>query len=404
MPATLSQETTSAGIPGIPVPAVPLLHVTTVAKTLGFLQGQVDYLAERGLTFYSAAGEASGLPAGWSPAFSAVEMPRRITPFRDVPAILRLARLMRRIRPAIVQGHTPKGGLLAMIASAITRVPIRIFHVHGLPHVAAKGLRRILLSAATKVSCSLAHEVFCVSHSMRQILIEEKLCPARKARVLANGSAGGIDTGRYNPSRYSPALRSECRRSLGIPAGAAVLLFAGRIVRDKGVVELTLAWQELSSRFSDVHLVVAGEFESQDPIPQDVRQSLENDSRVHLVGVWRDMPALYAACDVAVLPTYREGFPNVLLEAAAMELPVVATRVPGCTDAVVDGVTGVLVPPYDAAALAREISRYVVDPELRSRRGAAGRARVLREFQPEVLYQEVHNRYRALLVRQTGNV
>lgn len=381
---------------------VRILHITTVARTLGFIEGKVKFMHRRGFSLYSAAGDISGRPRGWNIPLFRVEMPRRITPLRDILAVFRLMLIIEEIHPTIVEGHTPKGGLLAMIASTFSRVPIRVFHVHGLPHVASRGVRRFLLVLATRVSCLLAHRVLCVSNSMRQILVDEKLCSAVKVYVPGNGSTGGVDAGKFNPARYGPTIRSETRRALGISNEAIVLLFAGRIVRDKGMVELVQAWQELRSRFPDLQLVVAGEPESQDPIPALTLESLSNDARIHLVGWWQDMPRLYSASDIAVLPTYREGFSNVLLEAAAMGLPSVATRVPGCTDAVVDGVTGTLVPPYDSAALAEAIGRYVTNAGLRRQHGAAGRVRTLRDFQPEAIYRDVYRCYRDLLCGLAG--
>ncbi len=384
-------------MPGITGRAVRVLHVTTVAKTLNFLRGQVEFMAYQGFQLYSAAGEGVGLPAHWPLPFSPVEMPRRITPFRDLIAIYRLARIMRRVHPTIVQGHTPKAGLLTMIAAALTRAPVRIFQVHGLPHVAARGARRILLVLATRVACLLADRVFCVSHSMRRILAEENLCPPDKVFVLGNGSSGGIDTRAFDPAAHR-ADGLTFRQTLGIPGTAVVAGFAGRIVRDKGIGELALAWRDLRSRFSDLHLVIAGETEAQDPIPTAAREVLENDPRVHLIGLCHEMARYYSACDFIVLPTYREGFPNVALEAAAMGIPCVGTRVPGCTDAVVDGVTGVLVPPYDPVGLATGIAGYVADPGLSRRHGAAARERVLREFQPDTIYLDLFRHYCDLLL------
>ncbi len=391
-------DITKTCVPVVNIRGVRILHVTTVAKTLGFLVGQVAFMGARVGAIHSASGEAHGLPKNWPLPFSAVEMPRRISPLPDLIAICRLIKVIRRIDPTIVQGHTPKGALLSLIAATVNRVPIKIFHVHGLPHVAARGIRRILLTIATRVSCLLANKVFCVSHSMRRILIEEKLCLPEKAVVLGNGSIGGIDTQRFDPAAYSLEIRRAFRQALGIPETAVVAGFGGRIVRDKGVGDLARAWLDLRSQFPELHLVIAGEAEQQDPVSAETREILSNDPRIHLIGQCQDMARFYSACDLIILPTYREGFPNVLLEAAAMGLPSVATRVPGCTDAVVDGVTGTLVPPYDPAALATAIAGYVIDPGLRRLHGAAGKARVLRDFQPKTIYLDLYQHYCDLLL------
>src|SRR5262249_22799631 len=150
-----------------------------------------------------------------------------------------------------------------------------------------------------------------------------------------------------------------------IPGDALVLGYVGRIVRDKGMIELVKAWQELREEFPALHLLMAGPFESQDPVPTDVEAVLRTDPRIHLAGDVTDMPSMYRAFDLLILPTYREGLPTVLLEGSAMELPVVATRIPGCVDAVRDGETGMLTPVRDAEALAAAARVYLNDAELR---------------------------------------
>jgi glycosyltransferase involved in cell wall biosynthesis len=376
---------------------VRILHVTTVAKTLGFLRGQVAFMSRRGFCLQSAGGEASGLPMNWPLPFSTIEMPRQITPFHDLRSIYQLCRLIRRFQPTIVQGHTPKGALLAMIAAALNRVPVRIFQVHGLPHTAAHGLRRTFLILSTRVSCVLAHRVFCVSHSMRHILIANRLCSHAKAIVLGNGSADGVDTREFNPSPESLAAGQALRNSMALPTDALVIGFAGRIVREKGIGELADAWSRLRTRFPNLHLIIAGEAEQHDPVSAEVRDVLTGDRNIHLLGHWQNIRQFYAACDLVVLPTYREGFPNVLLEAAAMAIPVVATRVPGCTDAVIDGMTGTLVPPYDPAALADAIARYLTDSDLRRTHGSAARRRVISDFQPAIIHVDLLRNYLQLL-------
>jgi glycosyltransferase involved in cell wall biosynthesis len=285
-----------------------------------------------------------------------------------------------------------------MIAATLAGVPVRIYHMRGLPLMTASGLRRRLLWATEAVSCRLAHQVFCVSHSVRQVAVEEGVCLPGKIRVLLGGSGNGVDaSGRFNPSRVGPLARAETRTRLGIPADATVIGFVGRLVRDKGIVELAEAWQDVRGGYPDAHLLLVGPWEPQDPVPPDIRARLESDPRVHFAGEDWNTPSLYAAMDLAVLPTYREGFPNVPLEAAAMELPVVATRIPGCVDAVQDGVTGTLVPPRDAATLAAVIRAYVADPFLRRQHGDAARERVQREFRQEALWEAIYGEYVRLL-------
>ena len=309
--------------------------------------------------------------------------------------------MLRRIRPHIVHAHTPKGGVLGMVSAWLARVPVRIYHMRGLPFTTAKGWRRRLLMWSERISCGLAHQVLCVSSSVRQLAVDSRLCRPEKIAVLARGSGNGVDAAqRFNDSNISPSLREETRRRYNIPPDALVLGFIGRIVRSKGIIELAGAWKELRDEFPDLHLMLVGPHEMQVPIPAEIDRTLHSDPRVHFLGEQWNTPPLYAVMDVLALPTYREGFPNVLLEAAGMKVPVVATQVPGCTDAVQDGVTGMLVPPHDAARLEGAVRTYLQDAELRRRHGAAARDWVLREFRPEGIWQAVYQEYVRCLLRK----
>jgi glycosyltransferase involved in cell wall biosynthesis len=377
-----------------------LVHVTTVPMTLLFVAGQVREMTRRGfaVSVVSSPGEeleTFGEREGAS--VFGVEMARQITPLRDLRSIWRMYRHFRRIRPDVVHAHTPKAGLLGTIAGCLADVPVRIYHIHGLPCLTATGLRRALLRCSERTACALATRVLSVSASVREVAVAERLCRSRKIAVLLNGSANGVDaTGEFDPRRWRAARRST-RTSLGIPPEAPVIGFVGRIVTDKGIGELHGAWKELRQEFSNLHLLIVGFCEPHDPLPTSIAEDLFSDPRVHLVGRQSRVPPYYAAMDIVVLPSYREGFGVVALEAAAMELPVIATRVPGCQDAVVDGVTGTLVAVKDSTALADAIRRYLHDQSLSAAHGAAGRQRALADFRPETLWDALHSEYLRLL-------
>lgn len=373
-----------------------LVHVTTVPESLGFVAGQVSWLKARGWEVSCVSspgplldqfGEERGVQV------FGVPMARAITPAADLRSVSEVARVLQRLDADIVHAHTPKGGLVGMLAAHLARVPHKVYHMRGLLTLTAGGRRKALLSAAETLTCGLADVVVCQSHSLRRTAIDEGLVEPERATVLLQGS-NGVDTQRFCPEGHD---RGALRHAHGIPKDAVVLGFVGRLVGDKGVVELAQAWKTVSSMRPDVHLLVVGPFEERDPVPAATRALLESDPRVHLNGFTRQTPAFYAMMDVLVLPTYREGFPNVPLEAAAMGLPVLATRVVGCTDAVVDGLTGTLVPPRDADALAEAMLVYVDDEALRRAHGAAGQARVLTDFRPEVIWEANLTLYRSLL-------
>lgn len=377
-----------------------LVHVLTVAESLRFLRGQPAFMREHGLETHVVC-TPSPLLHRFAVEEGAVAhslpMQRAITPAADARALARLVGLLRELKPDVVHAQTPKGGLLGVLAGRVVHCPRVLYHMRGLPFVSLTGARRMLMTGTERAACGLAHAVICQSRSLREVVLAERLASPSKCEVLGPGGNGVDALERFDPDRHAPR-RGEVRAALGIPASAPVVGFVGRLVRDKGIVELREAWQRVSRARPDAHLVLVGPFETRDPVPLEVRCALQNDPAVHLVDETEDVAPHYAALDVLVLPSYREGFPNVPIEGSAMRLPVVATRVTGCVDAVRDGVTGTLVEARCAGSLATAILRYLDDPELRRAHGEAGRAWVLealdrrsiwrlllRTYQPESL-------------------
>lgn len=386
--------------------ATKLLHVVTVDQSLAFFAGQFQYMRQRGIDVHFACSPGSRgeeFSRAQDVPVHAIPMTRSITPARDLISLRRLYALVREIRPTIVHAHTPKAGLLGVTAARLAKTPIVIYGVLGMPCTAATGARSAVLRQCERLSCGLAHCVTFVSHSNVEFAIDHALCPPSKANVPRNGSLNGVDAERaFDPALAGGDVRSGIRRELGIPKDAVVVAYVGRIVRDKGIEDLIDAWRELSLDREQACLLLQGNPEPQDPVSKQTADALRTMPGVRL-SAWRnDMPSVYAAIDILVLPTYREGFPNVTLEASAMAIPVVATRVQGSVDSVVDGVTGTLVPAHDPAALAKAIATYVRDPELRQRHGMAGRDWVRRDFRQEDVWEAIHQHYCRLLSQHRG--
>lgn len=378
---------------------VRVVHVFTVPLSLMFLRGQVAFMRERGheVIAVTAPGpelDAFGVREGVR--VHAVPMARRITPMEDLRSLRQLVHLFRELRPDIVHAHTPKGGLLGTTAAALARVPARIYHMRGLPLVTARGVQRPLLTATERTSCGVATHVLCVSASLREEAVARRLVDPDKARVLASGSGNGVDCdGRFDPDAMNVQAVRAFREKLGI-GDAPLVGFVGRLVRDKGVVELADAWARLRERVPRAHLVIGGMFEERDAVPVEVRERFTRDARVHMLGFVDDTATLYGALDVLAFPSHREGFPNVPAEAASMRVPVVAAKAVGNVDAVVDGVTGTLVPVGDAHALATGLERYLTDRELATQHGAAARQRMVREFRRERVWDALATFYESL--------
>lgn len=380
-----------------------IVHIATVPQTLAyFLCGHIQHAKSQGAEIHvicSPGPELDRFAASQAVEAHGVVMHRRISPWQDAGAAIDMARRLRRIRPAIVHAHTPKGGLLGMLAATAARVPVRIYHIHGLPQMTARGGKRALLQNCDRIACALAHQTFCVSPSLRDIVVAQKICPANHVAVLENGSICGVDADiRFNPRRGGAAARTRIRRQFRIGDGDRVVGFVGRLVRDKGLTELTEAWRRLRDEFPNLHLLMVGPVEPHDPIPEDDWRTLRCDPRVHVAGLVEETAAYYAAMDILAFPTYREGFGQAAVEASAMGLPVVATGVPGCLDAVHDGVSGTLVPPRDAPALSAAIRRYLWDPRLRRRHGDQGRRRVCQLYRPQALWRALWAEYERLMI------
>jgi glycosyltransferase involved in cell wall biosynthesis len=382
---------------------ISLFYITTVPWTLShFMIGQIRYMRDKGFDVQVVSGpgaeldflEREGIP------IHPIKLTRGLAPLWDLRALVSLYCLFVRLKPIIIHGSTAKGGPLSMIAAAAAKTPIRVYTLRGLIIQLGSGLVNKVFRALEWFACRCASQVLAVSRSVEGIMIQEKLCSPDKIKVLGKGSSMGVDAeNRFNPDLVTKDDIDGLRKQLGIPTDVTVLGFVGRIVRDKGVVELALAWRQLRLEYEDVFLLMIGPAEPRDPVPVEILQELRADPRVVIVDFAQneDMPVYYRIMDLVILPTYREGFPNVPLEAAAMELPVLATRVTGCVDAVVDGVTGTLAPVRDSGALANAIRVYINDGAKRRAHGTAGRRRVISDFRPEMLWQAQYQEYVRLL-------
>jgi len=376
---------------------IRLVHVTTVPQTLDVFRGQSPFLRGNG---FDVVGVSS--PGPLLDAFAAreqvpvvaVPMRRNISPVADAISLIRLIRTLLRLRPDVVHAHSPKAGLLGTIAARAVGAKA-FLSIIGLVQMTRTGFSRKLLDLATKLSCALAHRVWVNSFSLRDFVVEQKLSAASKTIVIGNGSANGVDVSRFTPATDEQRARS--RALSGVPENAFAIGFAGRMTRDKGVAELVQAFLMLRERHADLHLVIAGEYEDQDPVADEVKQAIATTGGIHFLGWGTDMPSLYAGLDLLVLPSYREGFPMAVLEAAAMGIAAVTTDAAGCIDSVDDGVTGAIVPVGDATALANAIDRYYADREMLERHGAAARTRVLEKFDSEVIWRALVVEYRKLL-------
>lgn len=308
---------------------------------------------------------------------------RTISPWRDLRTLLKLIFLLRAGKYDVVHSTTPKAGLLSAIAARLVGVPIRLHTFTGQAWAERRGPVRWIAKACDWLVVRLNTRCYADSFSQRDYIAAEGIAPRDRIVVLGKGSLAGVDVQRFHRGRRVDGL--ELRVRLGIPAEALVIGFVGRVTRDKGISELVEAFVSLPEREDvAVHLVVVGPQESKrDPLPQSTLTSLQNHPRIHLVGYVAEPEDYMAVFDLFCLPSYREGFGNVVIEAAAMGIPTVGTRIVGLCDAIVDGVTGLLVPPRDTAALGAALFHLLEDEALRLRLGTAAERRALDFFDAE---------------------
>lgn len=381
-----------------------LVVAVNSAIALGFLQGQLQFFHSRGFDVTVLCPERRH--DEWEVArpeeveIIEVPMEREIALRRDLASLWRLWRIMSAKRPTITNVGTPKAGLLGGFAAWLNRVPCRIYTLHGLRFETTRGLQRRLLVWAERLACRFAHRVICVSDSVCEKAIASRLATQERMLVLGSGSCNGVDASRFAPSPQIMKRATQLRRELGIPMRAPVVLFVGRLTRDKGIPELAQAFGRLAPRFPELRMLLVGCFEHGDPLPPDTRAYLESNSRVIFAGAVRDTAPYYATADILVLPSHREGLPTVILEAQAAGIPVVGASATGITDVVADGKTGLLFPVGDAAALAEAIARLIADNGLANKLRLAGQEQVKRDFRQEQIWHALYREYLDVLQRQ----
>jgi glycosyltransferase involved in cell wall biosynthesis len=367
---------------------------------VALMRGQLQFLQQQGfdVTLISSPGKwLDTVGQTEHVRIIGVPMEREIAPLKDFVSLCRLWWIMRTLHPDISNVGTPKAGLLAGCAAWFAGVPYRFYTLRGLRFETASGPSRRLLVFAERMACRLAHRVICVSESLRDRAIASGLTTRQRTVVFGSGSSNGVDASRYVPTPDVLRRAAELRCKLSIPASAPIVGFVGRLTNDKGVPELVEGFSRLDRKFPDLRLLLLGPFEGKDTLSLKMRKRLETHPRIILTGRVADTAAYYALMDVLVLPSHREGFPNVVLEAYAAGKPVVAARATGIVDAVMDGETGLLFAVGDVAALVGCLQRLLGNKVMASKLAAAGQELVKREFRQDMVWNALNEEYRRLL-------
>jgi lipopolysaccharide/colanic/teichoic acid biosynthesis glycosyltransferase len=359
--------------------------VTVPLSANSFLRNQLSFLKKNRYEITLFTSEVEGQEAtifavNEGILFQEIPFAREISITMDLKALGRLMYAFLKHPPKISNFGTPKAGLLGNLAAWVTRVPARVYTLHGLKLETATGNRRRLLWGMERVAMACAHDVVCVSPSLRDRVLELRLAPAHKVKVLGSGSINGVASYRSNP-QITEGLRAHHGLN-----GYFVIGFVGRFTRDKGISELISVFEQLQGKYQNIKLLMLGDFEDGDPVPDATQSAISSNTGIVRTGFVKDTSAYYPLMDVLVLPTYREGFPLVPLEAASAGIPVVTTFATGARDSVVDHLTGYLVPVGDQQVLLDRVAGLIENPELAKKLGMQGRQWVEENFNQNLVW------------------
>jgi glycosyltransferase involved in cell wall biosynthesis len=373
-----------------------LVRITTVPLSLKYLLGgQLEHMTKfYEVTAISSPGkeldelEARGL------SVLAVPMTRKITPLSDLRALLWLLIFFRKHRPDIVHTHTPKAGLLGMLAARLARVPVRLHTVAGLPLLERPHWQQGLLGAMERLTYSLADKVLPNSKGLEDIILRKKWCSPSKMQVLANGSSNGVDMDFFDAHPSVKAEAEWIRKSLRITERNFIFLFIGRVVKDKGVEELVQAFELLHQQHPQVRLIIVGPQEQDlNPVNERTLQTIHSHPAIIRTGFKEDVRPYLHLSQALVLPTYREGFPNVLMQAGCFGLPCIATDINGCNEVIVHELNGLLIAPKSMSALLKAMYSLLENKQTYEKMRQNARPLIVDKFRQGVVWDALRNCY-----------
>lgn len=327
-----------------------------------------------------------------------VEMTRKITPFKDILAVWNLYNYLKKEKPLIVHTHTPKAGIVGMLSAKLAGVPIRLHTVAGLPLLETSGLKRRLLNLVEKITYACATKIYPNSVGLSRIIEEYGYCSSEKLKVIANGSSNGINTEYFDPNLFSND--SDLKEKLGIKSNNFVFIFVGRLVGDKGINELVKAFDIFQFSYQKCKLLLVGDYESHlDPLKQETLKIIEANENIISVGLQSDVRPYFAIADCLVFPSYREGFPNVVMQAGAMGLPSIVTNINGCNEIIYDGVNGYIIPQKNTRAIVDKMHEIVHDRVTTEKLRKNARAMITSRYEQKFVWEAIKNEYNDLIVR-----
>jgi len=411
-----------------------IIRITTVPVSLKtLLKGQHRFMSSNGFKVIGVSSEGNelhevheqeGIPV------VALEMTRLISPLKDIKALWQFYRLCKREQPLIVHSHTPKAGVVGMLGAKLAGVPLRLHTVAGMPLMEVSGLKRKMLDMVEKLTYASATRVYPNSKGLYDFILENKYTTTDKLKLIANGSSNGIDTTFFAPEQVSKNQIEELKNQLGITLNDFVFVFVGRLVGDKGINELVEAFQGLDTRdkkletrnqrletreqgvetseniqitspqslVPNIKLLLVGPLESDlDPLQPDTLKAIENNPNIIAVGFQKDVRPYFAISDALVFPSYREGFPNVVMQAGAMGLPSIVTNINGCNEIIVEGQNGIIIPVKNTEAIQIAIQKMIEDNDYYNKLKHNARPMIQSRYEQKVVWEALLEEYKMLI-------
>lgn len=376
-----------------------LVRITTVPQSLKtLLKGQLKFMSNNGFDVIGVSSRGQSLleikQQEGVDIFN-IEMSRKITPLEDLVALWKLYFFLKHVKPLIVHTHTPKAGTIGMIAAKLAGVQIRLHTVAGLPLLEVNGFKRRVLNIVEKLTYACATRVYPNSHGLFKIIEKCRFCDSDKLKVIANGSSNGINTEYFNPHLFSN--NSELKENLGINSKNFVFIFVGRLVGDKGINELVRAFDIFQNNHQNSNLLLVGDYEMYlDPLKQETLKIIETNEKIISVGFQSDVRPFFAISDCLVFPSYREGFPNVVMQAGAMGLPCIVTNINGCNEIIQDRINGFIIPVKNVKAIVDKMSEIFFDKLIFEKLQKNAREMITTRYEQKIVWEAIKKEYNDL--------
>ena len=374
-----------------------IVRITTVPVSLKILlKGQLRFMSQ----YFTIIGissdteEMKKISKEEDITTYAVDMTRTISPFADLKSVYNLYKVLKKEKPDIVHSHTPKAGIVGMLAAYLAGVPIRLHTVAGLPLMEASGTKRKILNIVESLTYKFATRVYPNSKGLNDFILESKFTGSNKLKVIGNGSSNGISIKTFDPQLFSD--ERNLKKKLEISDDDFVFIFVGRLVGDKGINELIAAYSNI--RNENTKLLLVGTFEEHlDPLKEETLRKINDFEDVIFVGFQKDVRPFFAISNALVFPSYREGFPNAVMQAGAMGLPSIVSNINGCNEIIIEGENGLIIPVKDHVKLAEAMKNMINNKTEYEKMKYNSRKMIIDRYEQEVVWNALLEEYNSLL-------